>query len=278
MQKKNKAVIGLLSAATLASYFILPQGLSFEEARRDGTKRAAYVESVERRFHLDDLPYVADVRYDKNPKASPVSSPVPGGSAIMMTLFEGKSTGEEYAIDVYDGAFAQEFTEAEFLSCLIDHEVEGHARSAYEEFADIGLSPKDFVKDDGGHALDFLFYVSELNSYRRQMSNMHRRPVSQNFRDSIYVAYWRHYSEILSPKFETALKNRDVIRKARKLFFIQEFLTRRLVIPENYLASMPEGHRANPPVTAGGRMLTVYGFVELPDYLKEMADVWRRRN
>ena len=91
MQKKNKAVIGLLSAATLASYFILPQGLSFEEARRDGTKRAAYVESVERRFHLDDLPNSA-LSTPRNVQLCVKASFAVFGLYARNLLFRSKST------------------------------------------------------------------------------------------------------------------------------------------------------------------------------------------
>src|SRR3989338_3884283 len=112
----KKGVFGILSGLALAAigtfYFWSEKDPTFEEAKKDRTKRAAYVEAVEKKFNLDELPGVRDVRYNAVEVGKEIYSPLKGESA-MKTILIGRMPGEEYDIEVYDGAFNPDFGEPE---------------------------------------------------------------------------------------------------------------------------------------------------------------------
>ncbi len=257
-------------SAALASglYFVFPRDPTFEEAKKYPEKRQAYIEAVEKKFKLDGLPYVEDVFYNNIKVERNVQSPLEGESA-MRTVLTGRKPGEEYDIEIYDAAFNPDFSEPDFLSCLIDHEIEGHARPYHHSFSDIGgVEDSMFTKEDGKKFNEKLEYtVFELYAYTVQIKKLRERNVDTKFNNFIWSSYWEHYSDIIHPGAEKGLKEPGNLKRFRELFFVPELLKLMVSIKEFYT-----GPAISPD---GGKIMTTYGPVELPDYLKEKVEEWR---
>ena len=269
MKRKIWFGIGLLSAAAaLVSgiYLALPGEPTFEEAKKDSGRREAYVECVEKRFKLNELPYVEDVYYSAGEGAADFPTSVEGKPA-MKTEWKGKTDKDKDKIAVYDLAFNPDFNEADFLSTLIDHEIEGHARPAHFAFSDIGYFDEDeFVEVDGGVNVGLLSSIYELYAYRNQIRMASERGVDSKFMAFICQSYWEHYSNIIHPESENRLKDKKPLRKFRELFFLPNFLTQEITMDGVYSGTV---------IMPDRRMFTPYGPIELPDYLKEKIKEWK---
>jgi len=160
-------------------------------------------------------------------------------------------------------------TENNFLSILIDHEIDGHAKPFHFAWSDVGyFDDDDFLSSDGTKiAMDIFASVYELYALRNQIRKAPERGVDKEFLIDISKSYWMHYSRIIQPDADKDLKKPEIIRKFRIEFFIPELMHHTVTIGDQY---------RGPLITEDGKMITSYGPVELPDYLKEKVEEWRK--
>ncbi len=295
VKKKGKWRLGLVAAAAALGsvlWFGHPTDPTFEEAKQDKSKRADYVEFVERKYKLNELPYLHDVRYVD--RLSGIADGPPERSAMAMSGFHynGSDKKARAIIHVYDVAFDNLSSTNQFLSVLIDHEIEGHARPSYFDgfrgFENISIpSDRYFEFHDPSY-----FTVTpgdiflELYAYRNQLEVSKHRGLNEDETDEIRKSQLFYYHMLFHPQIESMM-NPETLKRLRADFFLRDFMYMDISVPstENDTnwkrgTEYKKGKlwSRGPIITKDGNMMTPYGLLDLPDYLKEKADRWRSEN
>lgn len=273
VKRKRMWGFGLLAATTAlgsALWFSHPNNPTFEEACADPNKRAAYVEAVERKFRLNELPYVEDIKYSSEARFD--SKRGQAGMEVLDANVHSIGKGRKFVVQVYDGAFDSSFAanEMEFVSSLIDHEVEGHAKpqsSGYPNFQlqDLELAHMCQVMTYEGSKEQILSVdeiVLELYAYRNQLRKAAQRGMNDHHNRVMgdYI-YW--FSVLVNPQVQNSL-DKETLKRFLSDFFIPEFAQHDVEM---------RGYRG-PLILHDGKMATYFGVIDLPDYLKEKVDLW----
>jgi len=264
---------GRRALAGIANRFSGTSYVTFEEAKRDPGKREQYVKDVVRRFGLDNLPYVERVYYSELQDIQNASVTNIQMSMSTDFIIGDIGKGKKHSIQVYKEAFdpLDNETESDFLSGLIDHETEGHARSVHFGFEDLGgfkLKDFDFISGaDSKIPYYFLTSISELSAYKKQVSLSRQRGTTQRKLNAVRVAYMQYYSLIMQPALDDLISDKSVLRRCREVFFDQQVLTSPIEAT---------GYPGGTPLMPEGKLRTTHGIIELPDYLKAKAASWEK--
>ena len=244
-----------------ALYFCFNREPTFEEAKAERNKRAPYVESVEKRFNLDELPYIDDVLYKPEETNRPKMFIIHDNEIHGAMKTVANTETRKSVVEIYDVAFNASTTEGDFISVLVDHEIRGHALASFDNFDGIGGLKKaewDNLPEDLSACVD------ELNAYRIQVREMRSRNTSEETTSSIRMRYVEYYSYLLTFPDTDPLVDSTVLRKLREAFFIPELLSFKVSTKSGYMG---------PIITPQGSIITEQGIIELPDYLKRKMGV-----
>ncbi len=272
-----KAGLGAAAAGVLGytGYNLLQEkDPTFEEAKKDKTKRAAYVKSVVRRFGLDKLPYVEGMNYSGGKplvyrQISPKTDLVDIIRAEIRNAYaDDIGKRKKYSIDIYNHAFADSKCEDDFLNIVVDHEIEGHAKSWH--YGASGFLYEDFLSVDGPDIIIpvILKDVNELHAFKVQIEKAAKeRSVSNEIKRSSMQMYWYYYSDLVHPTREGRLKDESKLRKFREMFFTKSLADSEVETKQGVY----------PVISADMRIInTFYAPIELPDYLKAKVAAWKK--
>ncbi|HLD41913.1 MAG TPA: hypothetical protein VJB06_02670 [archaeon] len=260
--------LGRRALAGIADRFSGEHYVTFEEAQRDPSKREQYVKDVVRRFGLLELVYLDRVSYCSEPPKED-NNEIADSTSLMQTEHTIGDIGKKipHRTTIYPIAFdsAKILTEGDFLSVLIDHETEGHAKPIY--FGYEGIDVSHLLADEKNSIEPLYTDVGELYAFRNQIKNASGRRVSPANLRNMDTLYWMYYSDLIHPIRNNDVKNPNELKKLREMFFSRRFLTDPIKTPRGY---------QGPIAIENGKMMTWFGWIELPDYLQAKVDQWRK--
>lgn len=219
---------------------------TFQEARADKSLREEYVNHIAE--PLEELEYIKDIIYL-------------GGRGVegsgMSINFNPMDVGRRKSVSiyVYDNPFGHGSVknENDFLSLLVDHEIEGHARNIYYGFGWFEMD--DLLASPGEYSEQVFFDVYELIAYGNQLEKRHERGISKDTLKHTLGKYYDYYSDLINPVRDESIINRKMLGKFRERLFLEDFLD---------MFALLDGKRYK-VILPGGVMNTKYGPVKLPE-------------
>ncbi len=190
-------------------------GVSYQDAKRNPALREEFLRE---RTDLFKRTYITDVMYKQTGEES---STFQGYDKLAHIV--GYKTGEmgmrkSYTLEVFADAFDNPAvtTENDFLSAIVDHEIEGHAR-AFHEGVDRFGDDKFRVHNGAFHRV--MIPVQELIAYRHQWDQSTQRGVSKQFSQEIMNSYYNYYALLFLVQDPEQLVNPSIIKEAQIAFF-----------------------------------------------------------
>lgn len=244
--------IGVLGLGGLA-YLLSRERPSFQDAQKDAGVRPSYVAYWQKQFQ--HLGHIGGITYSTNE--------APRDHAGMATNFVVGTIGDriKQPITVFKGAFeyASIKSESDFLSVLVDHEIDGHAKIFYEGSPE--FKEDEFLIEGSQTAYDRNVEedVIELYAYENQWKKRQERNISPEMAQTTLQQLWKNYSDLIHPVRNNAIANKASLEKFRKRFFLSEF---------EYMRISVNG-KSGPVMLPNNQMMTVFGPVDLPSYLRK---------
>ncbi len=209
------ASLGLISGGSGLNA-LLNKHISFEDAQKDPSLRESFVNQLKAEYQR---PYITGVAYSSETPApvNPEIRPQGIGAEVVGLNPADMGSRKAYEVRVYPGAFSDNVkTERDFLSMIVDHEIEGHA--AHFHFGG-SITAQEFQLIDSTYH-PAVQPMLELVAYSGQLQRAQTRGVSPEYKDNIVQQYCSYYGQLLtSPREEFVLKNPETIRRAETLFF-----------------------------------------------------------
>lgn len=227
--------------------------ISFQEAQKNPNLRSPYVAYWQRQFqHLD---HISSIAYSTNE--------APKDHAGMATNFVVGTIGNriKQSITVFKVAFEDRSitNENDFLSVLVDHEIDSHARIFYEgspEFQEDEFLIEGSKTEYNSNVAQDVF---ELYAYENQWKKRKERSISSELEKHTLIQFWKRYSDLIHPIRDTSIANKASLEKFRKRFFLNEF--QHMHVSFNNISS--------PFILPNNKIMTFYGPIDLPAYLKK---------
>jgi len=251
----RRQVIGgicLLGIGGLA-YLLSRERISFQDTQKDSEMRPSYVAYWQKQFQ--NLDHISSIAYSANEG--------PKDHAGMATNFVVGTIGNRIrqSITVFKGAFeyASIKSENDFLSVLVDHEIDGHAKIFYEGSPEFQEDEFLIEGSQTSYNSNVAQDVFELCAYENQWKKRQERNISAEMAQNTLQQLWKHYSDLIHPIRDNAIANKASLEKFRKRFFLNEF---------EYMRISVNG-KSSPVMLPNNQMMTVFGPVDLPPYLRK---------
>ena len=213
------AGIGALGITGIFAVTAKPEKITFQEARENPELRQEYLEQFK---HLFDKPYVSEVVYEETqPENTKIGARVGGYNLGEM------GNREAYKVEVYPFAFKGEpiKTEADFLSTLVDHEIEGHARIFYYGLKEM---PESAFRGTNGRYHGAQIDAYEAFACQNQFMSPRIRSCSKEYGFGVLSQFHEYYSNLLSASKNFPFENPAAFEKAQTFFFKTTMLTARI--------------------------------------------------
>ena len=248
----------LLSVSPLELLANNPQNITFQDAKKNPVLRQAYVKQMAGK--ILPLEYVGKVYY------VPRNTTENGGMAIANYNVGEIPSRKKYNIEVCLNAFNVDViqNDNDFLSALLDHEIDGHAKNFHYGFS--RFKESDFMNGPASYNGTVLKAAFELEADGNQLTKTKERKVSEQMLTNTTLCYFNSYSDLYHPSASN-INEQGALERLRVEYFISELLKMTLTL------DFPSGvHYHGRIITSDGSLMTNNGPIqpnqELSDKIK----------
>lgn len=195
----------------------------FQEAKNNPKLRLEYINKISEPYLK--LAYIKEISY--------LNANIQGQEEMHTVYILGQAGSQQkLKICIMPSIFDNEIlqNDNDFLSALVDHEIEGHAKKlyyGYEKFSedDFILDPKKFGQKKlfAKRPLQATF---ELEAYGNQLNNAVSRGMSNQFLETAVLRYYEYYCDLYNPSASNII-NQQKLEELKVEYFIPILLKMR---------------------------------------------------